>query len=238
MAERSDALDLGLLLRCALDPARRPTQDETYARLLSRLRAEERFAHAFDDLLDGLGLWRLSTDDYGVQLGCRSDSPFALRLSQFRPSMKREERMLYGLVLLAAGAYCWPRASELDEWGDGVRRVGVAELTDYLQQLCTRLSEQSKRDPQADHPELREAWREVLRRAASKPSSDGRRSPSTLSGAVAFCLRRLSEAGLLRPDGEEEFRTTRAFRVQLRELAANEAFRLVQKAAQAQGEDA
>lgn len=231
MAEARDALDLGLLLRCALDTGRRPSQDETYRRLLSRLRAEERFSVAFDDLLEGLGLWRLSTDDYGVQLGCRADSPFALKLAQFRPSMKREERMLYGLVLLATGAYCWPRAAELDEWGEGVRRVEVAELTHYLQQLCERLDERSDEDAAADHPELREAWREVLRRAAAKPTSDGRRSASTLSGAVAFCMRKLADAGLLRADGDESYRTTRAFRVQLRELSANEAFRLVQGAA-------
>ena len=236
MTERDGSTDLGVLLRCALDPQRRPSQDETYRRLLSRLRSEERFAHGFDDLLEGLGLWRLCTDDYGVQLGCRADSPFALRLSQFRPNLKREERMLYGLVLLATAAWCWPRAAELDEWGEGSRRLSVNQLTDYLQQLCLRLESRAGADPEADHPELREAWREVLRRAGSKPSAGGRRAPTTLSGAVAFALRKLADAGLLRSDGEESYRTTRALRVQLRELAANEAFKLVRAASPNEGE--
>lgn len=232
----TDAQDLGLLLRCALEPRRRPATDAEYRRVVDRLRREAAFAEAFDGLCDGLGLLPLAADDYGVVLGVRDDSPFAMRLNDFRVGMKQDDRMVYGLVLLAAAAWCWPRAAELDAFGEGVRRVSVVELTDYLSDLAGRLAEQATRDADADHPELRQAWRAVQRMAPTKATADGRRTATTLAGMVKYALEQLADRGLLRPDGDEVFRTTRAFRTQVRELAANEAFALVRRALGLEGD--
>jgi len=116
----------------------------------------------------------------------------------------------------------------------GTRRVrgrgaaGECDGTDALpggagEQLDGRAEE----DSEADHPELRAAWRLVLEAAHEKETADGRRTATTLVGRVKYTLEFLAGHGLLVGDGDEAFRTTRALLTQLRELAANEAFALV-----------
>lgn len=222
-----DARDLGVLLRWALTPRSRPSQSTEYRGLVARLQQDAAFAHRFDALVDGLGLFVLAADDYGVVLGCRDESPFAIRLGDFRTAMRADDRVVYGLVVLALGAWCFPRAVELDAFGEGARRVSVPELTRYLVELAEQLEGKVEEDSEADHPELRSAWRLVLEGAHEKATADGRRTATTLAGKVKYTLEFLAGHGLLVADGEESFRTTRALRTQLRELAANEAFALV-----------
>jgi hypothetical protein len=224
-----DARDLGLLLRFGLERGQRPTQNEAYRKLIDRLRRDPLFDQAFCAMLEPLGLTRLAADEYGLQLGVKGDSPFSMRLSDFAPPPGPGERMLAGLVLLAVAAYCFPRGADLDEIDGTIKRVTAPELGDYLLDLARRLEAQAERDPEADHPELREAFREVLTRAASKPTADGRAAPSTLLGPVSRILGALADAGMLR-EREGAYSTTRAFKVQLAELGANEAFKLVRRA--------
>lgn len=228
-----DAHQLGLLVRFGLDPRTRPSHNADYRRLVQRMQRDAAFATAFEDLAAGMGLFVLSADDYGVVFGCRDDSPFAMRVVDFRSGMKADDRLVYGLVLLALASYCFPRAADLDEFGEGVRRVGVSDLTGYLVELSERLAETREEDAEADHPELEAAWRAVLRVAASKPTASGRRSATTLAGKVKYTLELLAKRGLLVPHGKERFKTTRALRTQLREMTANEAFELVRAAAPA-----
>lgn len=225
-----DARDLGLLLRWSLTPRSRPSQSVAYQQLVKRLQQDAGFANRFDELVDGLGLFVLSADDYGVILGCRDESPFAIRLGDFRTAMRSDDRVVYGLIVLALGAWCFPRAVELDEFGEGARRVTVTELTHYLVQLAEELESHAEEDSEADHPELRAAWRLVLEGAHEKATADGRRAATTLAGKVKYTLEYLAGHGLLVADGDEAFRTTRALLTQLRELAANEAFALVREA--------
>lgn len=228
-----DAHALGLLLRFALTRRLRPAENPDYRRLVERLQRDGAFANSFGELADGMGLIVLSTDDYGVVLGCRDDSPFSMRLTDFRTSMKSDDRVLYGLILLTIASWCFPRASELDDYGEGVRRLSVPDVTGHLIELSERLAESADQDAAADHPELRQAWRIVLEGAASKPTVSGRRTSTTLAGRVKYTLQKLAEHGLLVPDGDdkkESFKTTRAFRTQLRDLTANEAFALVRAA--------
>lgn len=231
-----DARDLGVLLQYALTPRARPGQNVEYRRLVQRLQQDVTFADSFHELADGLGLFVLAADDYGVVLGCRDESPFALRLADFRTAMRTDDRVTYGLIVLALGAWCFPRAIELDAFGEGARRVEVGELTSYVVGLAEELAARSGEDTEADHPELRAAWRVVLEGAHEKPTADDRRTSTTLAGKVKYTLEFLAGHGLLVPDGKEAFRTTRALRTQLRELAANEAFALVRTALSDTGE--
>ena len=225
----SDAHDLGLLLRYALERSQRPTQNEAYRKLIERLRRDAAFDQAFSAMIEPLGLTKLAADEYGLQLGVKAESPIAMRLSDFAPTRGSGERMLAGLVLLALAAYCFPRGADLDELDGTVKPVTAPELGDYLVDLARRLEAEAERDPEADHPELREAFREVLARAESKPTAHGRVAPSTLQGPVSRVLGALAEAGMLR-ERDGAFMTTRAFKVQLAELGANEAFKLVRRA--------
>lgn len=239
-----DAHDLGLLLRFALTPRRRPSVDPQYHQLVQRMQRDGTFADAFGRLAEGAGLIVLSVDDFGVSLGCTDDSPFAMRLADFRSGMSAADRAVYGLVFLAIAAWCYPKGSDLDEVSAGVRRLDVVELTDFLVELCERLrdehtedaevpSGQDGQDPEDGDEEFRAAWRLVLEGAASKPSASGRRGSTTLSGKVKHTLEKLHDAGLVVRDGDpasERYRSTRALRTQLRELAAHRGFQLVRDA--------
>lgn len=236
-----DAHDLGLLLRFALTPRRRPSRDPQYEQLVQRMQRDGTFADAFGRLAEGAGLIVLSVDDYGVSLGCTDDSPFAMRLADFRSGMSAADRAVYGLVFLAIAAWCYPKGSDLDEVSAGVRRLDVVELTDFLVELCERLRDEHTEDAEVPDgqdgedgdEEFRAAWRLVLEGAASKPSASGRRGSTTLSGKVKHTLEKLHDAGLVVRDGDpasERYRSTRALRTQLRELAAHRGFQLVRDA--------
>ena len=70
----------------------------------------------------------------------------------------------------------------------------------------------------------------MLSRAETRDTGDGRRASHTLTGMVGWALERLAQEGLLRKEGEERGGTwlvRPAWRVQVRDLAAHEAFRLV-----------
>jgi len=231
-----DAHDLGLLLRFALTPRKRPSQDPQYHQLVQRMQRDSVFSDAFGRLAEGAGLIVLSVDDFGVTLGCTDDSPFAMRLADFRSGMSAADRAVYGLVLLAIAAWCFPKGSDLDEVSAGARRLDVVELTDFLVELCERLRDERTEDAEIvdGDEEFREAWRLVLEGVASKPSASGRRGSTTLSGKVKHTLEKLHEAGLVVRDGDassERYRSTRAFRTQLLELAAHRGFQLVRGAA-------
>jgi len=233
----TDAFACGRLLRFALSPKLRPSQDPEYAALVARLRSEPLLLAAFKGVLEGAGLMLLAADDYGVVVGCEDDGPFAMNLGDFRGSMSASDRMVYGLLLLAIAAWCFPRAEQLEQPSSAVARVSVLPLIEWLVELCQRLAGQDTEDPVEQHPELRQAWREVLRPAPARPTATGRRSASSLAGMVVHCLKALEGQGLMRHDSDEQggtWKSTRAYRIQVRELAANAAFRLV-RAAVAEG---
>ena len=230
-----DAHDLGLLLRFALTPRRRPAQDPQYHQLVQRMQRDSTFSDAFGRLAEGAGLIVLSVDDYGVTLGCTDDSPFAMRLADFRSGMSAADRAVYGVVLLAIAAWCFPKGSDLDDVSASARRLDVVELTEFLVELCERLRDEHKEDAEivAGDEEFREPWRLGLEGVASKPSASGRRGSTTLSGKVKHTLEKLHDAGLVVRDGDassERYRSTRALRTQLRELAAHGGFQLVRNA--------
>ena len=231
------AYDLGLALRFGLSPRQRPAQSPEYRRVLERLEQDITFLQAFDDLLDGLGLTRLSVDAYGISLGCRDDSPFAMRLADFRTAMKREDRVVYGLVLLAIAGWCYPRAADLEHESGAARTVRVHELTEHIEALAQRVATNADADAEAGTPELREAWRSIVESSSARPGN--RRTTGTLSGKVKYTLEQLSSQGLLRhDDAEEVYKTTRAFRTQVREMGACASLALVRHATRALQEDA
>lgn len=230
-----DAFAYGRLLRFALSPKLRPSQDPEYAGLIARLRSEPSLRQGFGRMLEGAGLLLLAADDYGVVLGCEHDGPFAMKLGDFRSSMGAGDRLVYGLLQLAIAAWCFPRAEQLEQPSAAVARVAVHPLLQWLGELCQTLADDDPEDPTEDHPELRRAWRELLRRAPARPTATGRRSASSLAGMLVHCLEALEAQGLMRRDSDAlggTWKSTRAYRVQVRELGANAAFRQVRAAAE------
>ncbi len=226
--------DAARLIGFGLQPRVRPAMDANYAELLQRFRADGRFQATVSAVARGFRLRVLDASDHGLVLGCDQDSPFALRLRDYRAMRSAEERMLHGLVQLAVATWCFPTAESLDDPDDIVKRVRTVDIVSFLVRLSEHLDEHSERDADAAHPELQEAWRGVLARAETRGTPDGRRAASSLTGVVEHALETLAGGGLLRRiDGTAggEWITQPSYRIQVRELAAVPVYHLVRDAA-------
>jgi len=226
------ALDAGAaaqLVGFGLTPRLRPAADPAYEALVARFDADAVFADVVGHVAGGLGLAVLDVGASGIVLAPAPESPFALRLSDYRANLSVHERLLHGLIHLGVAAYCYPTATSLAD-GD-VRVCSVAGVERFLRDAATRLREQhGERDPDADAPELEQAWRLYLRRQAARDTADGRAGVSTTMAMVRYAMERLAEQGMLARTSDAEGGTYRAlhrYRVEVRELAATQAYRVL-----------
>lgn len=225
--------DAGRLLAFALTPRARPANTPEYDDLLKRLRQDAELRALTEAVAEGLGLMVLGVGPTGLALGCRDDSPFAMRLPDYRAARSIEERVLHGLIQLAIAAWCFPNAEDLED-DDAVRRVHSRDLVEHLARACRDLEAKASVDPDLGTPELQEAWRAVLARPETKETPDERRTASSLIGMCEYALERLGAGGLMQKEEDGSWRTTQAYRLQVRELAAHEAYRLVREALRAE----
>ncbi len=235
------ALDAGAaaqLVGFGLTPRLRPAADAAYLELVERFAADAGFADLVDQVAGGLGLSILDVGAGGIVLAPAPDSPFAQRLSDYRANLSVSERLLHGLIHVGIAAYCYPTAAALAD--ADVRVCSVAGVERFLRDAATRLREQhGDADPDADMPELEQAWRLYLRRQATRDTADGRAGVSTTSGMVKYALERLAEQGMVTRSSDAEGGTYRAlhrYRVEVRELAALEAYRALAAAGVAGGD--
>ena len=169
--------------------------------------------------------------------GPQEGSVFALRLSDYKSSLTVEDRLLHGLVHLAIAAYCYPTAASLDDEA-AVQRVSATGIERYLRDVCERLAGRlADVDPRDDQPELEQAWRIYHRRNATRDTGDGRRAPKSTQGIIGHALETLADQGFLRRVSDAEGGTYQAlarYRIQVREMAAHEGYRLLVGAAREQ----
>lgn len=229
------AEDAAKLLSYALQPRLRPSREPRYAELLRRYRDERGLREHVTVIARGLGLAVLGSTELGLVVGAEQGGPFAQTLANYRrQGLSVDERMCHGLIQLAIAAYCFPTARSLEE-SDSVAgtRISARRLVEYLRGVCEELERRSEDDPEAGSPELREAWRSVLARAATRSTPDGRRASGTLSGMVSYALEQLERGGLMRKVEEEDgdtWQALAAYRIQAREVGAHEAAMLVREA--------
>lgn len=223
-----DAEGCGHLLAYALEKTR--GMDTAHRELLRRFRSDGGFHAQVEAFARGLGLRVLDVTDLGLVLSAEAASPFAFRLNDYRQNLSVEDRLVHGLVHVAIAAWCFPNAAAIEDDDRGLVAVTVQDVVDYLRAACLELQRRATLDPEIARPELHEAWRLVLSRAETRDTGDGRRASLTLSGMAGFALDRLAQEGMLRREGDERggrFLVRPQYRVQVRELAAHEAFRLV-----------
>lgn len=229
------AEDASALVAFALQPKLRPGQDPSYAALLRRYRTDQPLREFVAVITRGLRLLVLGETDLGLVLGAEEGGPFAITLADYRRSgMSVSERMCHGLVQLTLAAYCFPTADSLDD-PDHIAgtKLSVARVVRYLVDLAQRLEAGGGDDPDAESEALGEAWRVVLARAETRGTTDGRRTAGTLQGMVAYALEQLERGGLMRKIDDADGGTWQAlgaYRLQVRELAAHDAFLLVREA--------
>lgn len=128
MVSRDDARDAGLLLRYALDPSLSPARHDIYSQLLDRYHSDPDLRGAFDETAEGLGVRVLAADrTIGLVLTAEADSPLAVRdLNPWLRIRGVADRMIYGLALGAAAAWCYPNARAVRE--PGTRRVTAVDV--------------------------------------------------------------------------------------------------------------
>lgn len=229
---KSDAGAAAALIARGLSPRLRPARDAAYEELLARHRTDVDFRELVEEIAHGLGLAVLDAGPTGLLLGPEEGSVYSLRLADYRSGMKVKDRLIHGLVHLGIAAWCYPTEASLGT--DDVRRVTVNGVELFLRLASEQLREKhGAEDPDADRPETERAWRLYLRMPAARETGDGRAAARTTTRMIAYAMESLADHGLFEKESDEDGGTYRAlsrYRVQVRELAASEAWRLLAEA--------
>lgn len=240
MSRREPVWHAGRLVQWGLRPLTRPAQEAEYRELVERYFDDNGFRTTVRALADGLGLHLLDVSEHGVVLAPQDDSIFALKPADFRPgSSKVDDRLLDGLAQVAIAATVFPRARDLDEDPDIVRApVTVDEVEAQLRQLCERLSEEARGEPDPNASDesrgLVEAWRVYLQRLDTMETRDSRKAMRATRRIIEHSLDRLREFGCftqVRQGAEQAWQPTRRYQVMVQQLAGTALFRLVREAA-------
>ncbi|WP_442785156.1 hypothetical protein [Amycolatopsis sp. H20-H5] len=218
-------------------PKQLPARDVVYGDLVRRYGEDSAFKQLTHAVASGLGLMVLEVNmQAGAVLAATDESIFEIKMDSYaRQSKIRErretEKVLHGLIHLAAAALAYPRPDDLAN-DTYIGRVSVEQVDAMVREACRILDERAAEaegnaDPLADAPELEQAWRAYARRPAAAATKDGRLASDTTRGMVARALRFLTEQGfLVQVSGEQggTYRTTPRYQIQVRELAADAAF--------------
>lgn len=232
----ADAGDAARLIALGLRPKQLPSRDLIYADLVRRYRQDPVFADLVEAVAAGLGLAVLAvTTQSGAVVAAMSDSIFEVRIDEYarRVSLRDRnvEKVLHGLIHLAVAALCFPRPDDLAD-DTYVGRVAVEQVDQVVREACRMLDEaaataEDNPDPLHGAPMLEQMWRVYARRPSTAATKDGRLASDTTRGMITKALRFLADQGFLHAVGDEgggTFRTTPRYQVQVRELAAEQAF--------------
>jgi hypothetical protein len=239
MSQRVSVWHAGRLIQWGLRPLARPAQEAEYRELVEHYFDDSGFRATVRELADGLGLQLLDVSEHGVVLAPQDDSIFALKPADFRPgSSKVDDRLLDGLAQIAIAATVFPRARDLDEDPDMVRApVTLDEVEVQLRQLCERLSEEARGEPDPDASDenrgLIEAWRVYMQRLDTIETRDSRKAMRATRRIIEYSLDRLREFGCftqVRQGEEQAWQPTRRYQVLVQQLAGTAVFQLVREA--------
>lgn len=223
------------LVSFALQPRVVPADDADYLELVREFTGDATAMQLLERIVRGLRLRILEVNiRAGLVLGTISDGPFEIQRNDYHARMSASDRIVQGLIHLAVGAWCFPRAEDLAEADDVLpARLTVDDLVEYIYGLCEELKAREEKNMALPSAELRMAWQHVLGLGKYADSADGRSSFATLAGKVRYALNFLTRHGLLKREGvtsRESWLARPAFRIHVRELAGHEAFAIVTNA--------
>ena len=237
VTNKYDATDAARLIALGMRPKQLPARDLVYADLVRRFAADDAFADLVKAVAEGLGIAVLAvTPASGAVLAAREESVFELKIDEYARraalTSRGVDKVIHALAHLAVAALAFPRPDDLvnDTY---IGRVAVEQVDAMVREAGRILDQQSaeselNNDPLETAPDLERAWRAYTRRPAAGATRDGRLSPDSTLGMVAKAVRFLAEQGflvLVSDEGGGTYRTTPRYQVQVRELAANSAFR-------------
>ncbi|OIV38530.1 hypothetical protein BIV57_05190 [Mangrovactinospora gilvigrisea] len=168
MTERDDARDAGLLLLYVLNPAALPARNGMYGDLLDRFVADPDFRGICEENYTALGLRVLGARrSAGLIVGADPDSPLAVTgTDRWLRITCSDDRLIYGLSLAGAAAWCYPTAHALTD--SATRRVTAPDVDRLIRQRATAL--------EASGPDQRlgAAWGVYKPRQQAVTTSQGR----------------------------------------------------------------
>jgi len=232
-----DAQDAARLVEYGLRPKLLPARDLGYAELVRRHAEDERFQDLVEAVAAGLGLAVLAVGmQTGTVLAAMDGSVFEVKIDEYakRAAFRERrdvEKTLHGLIHLAVAALAFPRPDDLAN-DTYVGRVSVEQVDSVVREACRMLDERAagaeeNHDPLAAAPELERTWRVYARRPAAGVTRSGALAADATRSMVTKAMRFLTDQGFLSPAGEGgggTYRTTPRYQVQVRELAAEQAF--------------
>ena len=132
------------LIAFGLARTHRPVDGSQYRALLDQYRTDLRFKDMVDAIAQGLGLEILGTPRSGVVFAPDPAGPFAARLADLRPSMSSEDKLVFGLALLAIAAWAYPNDVDLDD--PEAKIIDIVKIDEFIRAAISDLL-------QADGPE-------------------------------------------------------------------------------------
>jgi hypothetical protein len=125
------------LIAFGLGRTHRPVDGSEYRALLDRYRTDLRFKDIVDAIAQGLGLEILGTPRSGLVLAPEPTGPFATRLTDLKPGMTAEDKLVFGLVLLALAAWAYPNDVDLDD--PEAKIIDVVKIDEFIRAAISDL---------------------------------------------------------------------------------------------------
>lgn len=223
----STSRDAATLLRFAIQP-QSPYGNPEYRILLQRYEDETNFRKVVNEISQGLLLRIIDADvQYGITVIPEEDSPFAVKLSDLqKANASADDRLVAGLVQIGIASYMYPGPEDLEEDPNTQKQsITVSEIENHLEELSKILENEvkSQSDPASldVYAGLIESWR-VWRKL---PQSEKLQSKQRI---IKRQFQELQKLGLFIED-RDAYRPLRRYQVQIREVAAQETFRVVAK---------
>jgi hypothetical protein len=239
---RADATAAARLLRYAVATSVRPTAGTDYRALLDRYRTDAEFADGVIAIAEGLSLYVHAASPLGLVVTGDSDGPFRVTLDnsglplRASPAASRlQDRLLFGLVLVAVAAYAYPTGESLVETTTPTVRDGDLNrfLTRKAEALATRATAEGVDEADAQLGDAARRWLdlpEVLpaERGGYKRDCQRRYITDLLSWLVAAGRARREPS--VSDERGQAYTLNDRFRIGIAETAETLAYRILSRA--------
>lgn len=220
------------LLSFGLARTARPIEGSDHRQLLDRYRTDIGFKDVVDTIAEGLGLEVLGTPRTGLVLAPDPTGPFATRLADLK-AMSAEDKLVFGLILLALAAYAYPNDIDLDD--PDTKLVDVVKVDEFIRSAIKGL--QALEAPEGSSGERARAAAEVYADLPSLlPTRTGRRATGCTLRAIEVVCGWLVEQGAAREAktlGPDTYQLTDRFRLLVADSAGSDALEMLRRTQQA-----
>jgi hypothetical protein len=155
------------------------------------------------------------------------DGPFATRLADLKPGMTAEDKLVYGLVLLALAAWAYPNDVDFDD--PEAKVINVVKIDEFIRAAIGDLTQiDSTEDPVGEQARTAAATYADL--PSLRMTATGRRASGCTLRCIEMVCGWLAEQGAARQArslGPDSFQLTDRFRLLVGDSAGSVAFEML-----------